>query len=364
MNRFLFDGQNQTSEGMVSVSQLQTYMSCPKKWEYNYIEGLKPRIDRAYLTIGKLCHKGMQVAMQSAWKDQQNELCKDYYTTNRWRNWLENGLEAIKQEAVDYLLNTPLLDEEIPDVEQMIEDALSVFEQAFEEFEPWKYEIVTVDNQPALELHFVIPCVMTEGLHGFIDAILKDKETGYTWCTDYKFRKSLAPDEDEAFNIQNAVYVNACGYLKIPITGTMTWQHINTPASEPTLLKNGKVSTAKIKTTWSKYQDFCLKNGQDPSDYTNMIEKLADIEFFRATYEYRNSTTIMNMWEQVIIPTAEEIGSICGGSGAHTFRRSLYPWNCKMCQYKDLCQAELREHDADYLRHAQFTKHTHTMTKK
>lgn len=362
MIRYLFDEEHQTPEGMVSVSQLQTYMSCPKKWAYNYIEGLKPRIDRAYLTIGKLCHKGMQIAMHSAWKDQQD---KENFTNDRWKVWREDGITAIKQEAAEYMSNTPLLDEEIPDVELMVSDAILVFSQAFEEFQPWKYEVVTIADQPALELHFVIPCGHTSGLHGYIDAILKDKETGYTWCTDYKFRKSLSPDEEEAFNIQNAVYSLACGYLKISITGSMTWQHINTPASEPTLLKSGKVSTAKIKTTWEKFKNFCIEHGQDPNDYTEMIEKLADIEFYRATYEYRNVATITNMWDDVIFPTAEEITNILiGKPELHKYRRSLYPWNCKMCQYKDLCQAELREYDADYLREAQFTKHTHIMTKK
>lgn len=364
--KYLFDEEHQTPEGMVSVSQLQTYMSCPKKWEYNYIEGLKPRVDRAYLTIGKLCHKGMQVAMQSAWKDQQSGLCKDYYTTNMWRDWMQDGLEAIEKEATKYIEFTPLLTEEIPDINQIMIDALSIFEQAFEEFEPWKYEIVTVGDRPALELHFVVPCDNTAGLHGYIDAILKDKETGYIWCVDYKFRKSLSPDEDEAFNIQNAVYDNACGYLGILITGTMTWQHINTPASEPTLLKNGKISTAKIKTTWNKYKEFCIANGQDPNDYTDMIEKLSGIEFFRATYEYRNSATITKMWEDVIVPVAELV-SLSRNPVFHNevkFRRSLYPWNCKMCQYKDLCQAELRSHDADFIRKTQFTYHEHVMTKK
>ena len=50
--------------GMVSVSQLQTFMSCPKKWAYNYIDNLKPRVERPYLTVGKLCHTGMQHAMK------------------------------------------------------------------------------------------------------------------------------------------------------------------------------------------------------------------------------------------------------------------------------------------------------------
>ena len=348
--RYLFDEEKQTPEGMVSVSQLQTFLSCKKKWEYNYIENLKPRVERSYLTIGKLCHKGMQTAMQSMWAN------------NGWNAALCAGIEAMQREYDEYCMVTPHLEEEIPEFEQLWDDAESVFRQAFEEFEPWKYEVVTLYDKgkpiPALELHFRVPCPPTKGLHGYIDAILKDKQTGFTWCTDYKFRKSLSPDEDEANNIQNAVYAYACSKMGVDITGTMTWQHLNTPAAEPSLLKNGGVSRAKIKTTWEKYAASCRKNGIDPEPYREeMQEKLADIEWYRATYEYRNQETVDRIWKECVLPGAKAIKS-AHGKNAVNFR-SLYPWNCKMCQFQSICQAELRDHDAEYIRQTEYIRRDH-----
>lgn len=358
----LFEEQ-QTPEGMISVSQLQTFLSCKRKWAYGYIEEITPRVDRAYLTIGKLCHKGMQVAMQAAWKDQQSRLCDEYKTLDRWKDWREAGIHAIESEYVVYVDTVPLLDEELPDLDKMAGDAISIFEQAFEEFEPWKYEVLTLCKGskpiPALELHFKVPCVPTKGMHGYIDAILRDTETGFVWCTDYKFRKTLSPDEDEANNIQNAVYAYACQKMGVEITGTMTWQHVNTPAAQPTLLKNGSVSRTKIKTTWPVYERFCCLNSVDPEPYREeMQEKLADIEWFRATYEYRNPETVDRIWEQCVLPGAKAIKA-ARGKNADNFR-SLYPWNCKMCQFNDLCQAELRGYDADYIRQNEFVKRSHT----
>lgn len=346
--KYLFD-EKKSTEGMVSVSQLQTFLSCRKKWSYNYIEGLTPRVERSYLTIGKLCHKGMQAVMQMKWR----------YPLATLEQLTQHGLDAMYNEGEKYFGETPLLPEEIPEFQQMRNDAAEIFAQALEEFDPTKYEVITVikDHKPipALELHFHVPCPPTRGLHGYIDAILRDKTTGFIWCTDYKFRKSLAPDEDEAFNIQNAVYSYACAKMGIEITGTMTWQHVNTPASDPQINKNGTVSTAKIKTTWKHYVDFCREHGQDPANYeAEMREKLEGIEWWRATLEYRNEETIKRIWENCIIPVAKEV------KAAHSKKannhQSLYPWNCKMCQYQSLCQAELRDYDADAIKEREYTR--------
>lgn len=357
--RCLFDENKMTADGCVSVSQLQTFLSCKRKWQYNYIENLKPRVERSYLTVGKLCHKGMQVAMQAAWNDQQSHLCSDYKTLDRWKSWGEAGIYAMEEEFAEYVNTTPLLKEELPDLDKMVKDAISIFVQAFKEFEPWKYEVLTLYKGgkpiPALELHFKVPCSPTRGMHGYIDAILKDTNTGFIWCTDYKFRKSLSPDEDESFNIQNAVYIYACKKMGIDVTGTMTWQHLNTPAATPAILKDGRISRTKIKTTWEKYEQFCIEHGQDPQDYyPEMEEKLKDIEWYRATLEYRNDDTIDRIWKECVLPVARRIKS-ARNVRANNFR-SLYPWNCKMCQYKTLCQAELRDYDSEYIRQSEYCK--------
>jgi hypothetical protein len=350
--KYLFD-ESQSPEGMISVSQLQTYLSCRKKWEYNYIENLTPKVERSYLTIGKLCHKGMQTTMYGLWKF-------PYIDVN---DLLKEALSSMDYMWVEYMDSVPMLDEEIPDMDQTLMDAKSVFVQAFREFEPWKYEVISVVKDgreiPALELHFKVPCPPTKGLHGYIDAILRDKETGFVWCTDYKFRKSLSPDDEEAYNIQNAVYSYACRKMGIDITGTMTWQHVNTPAADPQLLKNGSVSRAKIKTTWEHYAAFCIMNKINPVDYQEeMQEKLADVEWFRPTYEYRNEETIDRIWEQCVRPVASALNK-SRGKNACNFR-SLYPWNCKMCQYQSICQAELRDYDAEAIRQREYVKREHT----
>lgn len=352
--KYLFDENKMTPEGMVSVSQLQSFMSCPKKWEYGYVENLTPRVERPYLGIGKLCHRGMEKAMLYKWR----------FPMSSFEQQLTIGQDAMRHEWEEYMNSNCFLEEEIPNQEQILYDALSIFEQAYNEFDPDKWEVMTVYKNgeaiPALELHFVVPCAGSKGLHGYIDAILRDKETGHIWCTDYKFRKSLSPDDEEAVNIQNAVYTYACDKMGIKITGTQTWQHINTPASDPAILKNGAASRARIKTTWKHYEKFLRDHGIDPEPYREeMQEKLSDIEWFRPTFEYRNNETIKNMWNGIVVPASYAVKSAYTKAKSKKNQRNLYPWNCKMCQFKDLCQAELRNHDADFLRSSEYVHRSH-----
>ena len=147
--------------------------------------------------------------------------------------------------------------------------------------------------------------------------------------------------------------------MGINVTGTMTWQHVNTPAADPAILKDGKISRAKIKTTWKHYEKFCVEHGQDPQDYyLEMEEKLRDIEWFRATLEYRNEETIENIWYKCVEPVAKAVKS-AHNKNANNYR-SLYPWNCRVgCPYQSICQAELRGYDADAIREREYVKRVH-----
>ena len=308
-------------EGMVSATQLQSWMACAKRWEYGYLEGLAPRVERPYLTIGKLCHVGFEAAMRHAWAVEHGAA-----TGGDLRALIGVGETRIREEHDRYLSGVDLLPEELPEFQQRLQDALAVFGQALAEFDPARWEVLTVadggQERSALELHFLIPCAGSKGLHGYVDAILRDRETGHAWCVDYKFRSQLEDPEEEQFSLQNAVYMRACERMGADVVGTLTWQHLNV---------------------------------LDPADYAEMEEKLSDVEWFRETYELRSPETVRAIWDQVVVPAAWGVRrSSKGGS-----RRSMFPWNCRGCQFRDLCQAELRGYDADDVRQRQYTRKEH-----
>ena len=67
--------------------------------------------------------------------------------------------------------------------------------------------------------------------------------------------------------------------------------------------------------------------------------------------------TIKKIWNDCVLPAARAVAK--ARSSKVKKYRSMYPWNCKMCQFQSLCQAELRDYDADAIRAREYTKRTH-----
>lgn len=350
-----------TPEGMVSVSQINSFLSCRRRWQYAYCEGLRQRRERDYLTVGKLCHAGMEAAMRERWRIGHEGLAVPSGHLTR------KGMDAIQEMWDDYMSVTDFLAEELPEQQELMARALDVFEEALEEFDPLRWMPITIvkdgEPAPALELHFCVPCAGSEGLHGYIDAILRDLETGQMWCVDYKFRRTLAADDDERFNLQNAVYMMACRQMGIDVAGTMTWQRYNTPSAVPKLNQDGSASRTKIRCTWTSYRRFLEEAGLDPADYADMEGKLADVEMCRATREVRSDEMIDRVWGQVVEPAAlsieYEVETYEIGIDHGKLIPSMDPWTCRMCSFQSLCQAELRGYDADYIRETEYTLKSH-----
>lgn len=344
MNKYLYDEEKDAGKLMLSASQITQFLKCRKAWSYSYRENLTTRVERPYITIGKLCHIGMQHAFKEKYRQD---------TINKYNEaaCICVGKHEILKAFNLYMSENCFLEEEIPALKQLEFDSEVIFERTFKSMNPENLEVVDIDGKPGIELHFKIPITKTKWLHGFIDAILKDKTTNEVWIMDYKFRKSLADADDEAFNMQNATYMYAAKYLGLQLTGTITYQSLNQVPAIPALNKNGTVSRAKIKTDWETYSAFLEIHGQNPEDYAEeMIPKLADIEWIRPIKEFRNEETLKRIWKEVIVSASDQIFKAYKAKTDKTCIKSMFAFNCKMCQFAQLCQGELRNYDASYLK--------------
>lgn len=334
-------------EGMVSCTQLQAYLSCPRRWSYAYLEGLRPRTERPYLTAGRLIHKGFEAAMRL-----RAEGCEDVL------DMVEAGTRAIEAEG-DAMSGVEFEGDRVRGEGDAVSEACEVFWEALPEFDPTRWDVMRVGGVPALELHFLMPCPYSEGLHGYVDAVLRERATGQVWCVDYKFRSRLASEDDERFSLQRAVYARACRDLGVPVTGTLTWQRLRRCEAAPRLLRDGSMSRAKVMCTWARYREELLHAGLDPADYAEMEEKLSEVEMSREIREVRSDEMLERVWDQVVVPTSNDVRyrrHLYGEGESILCTPALDPMRCHLCSYAELCQAELRGYDADFVRAEGFTR--------
>lgn len=352
----LFRDDSPPSGVLVSATQMGSFLACRRRWEYGYLDGLRGRREREYLTVGKLCHAGMEAAMRERWRIEHEGLAAPSGHLAR------RGMDAVRKMWDDYMAATDFLDEELPGQRDLLARAMDVFDEALEEFDPMRWLPITVTKDgeptPALELHFAVPCAWY-WVHGYVDAVLEDRETGQAWCVDYKFRRTLAADDDERFSLQNWVYAMACRRMGLHVAGTLTWQHRSAPSPVPRVNLDGTVSRSRVACTWERYRRFVESVGQDPADYAEMEGKLAGVETFRATYEVRGDEAVDLVWRQVVEPTVIDIAYEVERRELgieYRLTPSLDPWNCRMCHFRDLCQAELRGYDAEFVRRTQYVE--------
>ena len=360
-HKFIFDDEKDSAEGMLSASQINAFLKCRKNWEYSYVYKIKPRVERPYLTIGKLCHVGMAAAWQiHFWYTTAGE-------TPNIEQCIENGINAIQNEYDEYMNENTFVEEEIPFQEQLLCDSKIIFRNAFLRFKPeeWKVTTIQVTKKkaiPAIELHFKLPFKGFKGLHGFIDLIAEHVPTGQTWSIDYKFTKSITENDtiEEAYNLQNTIYLHATKLLGINTVGTITYKHLNTPPSLPKVNQNGTISRAKIKTDWETYAAFCEMNGQNPLDYQEEMQpKLDEFTWFMFIKELRSDETITAIWNEIIIPASKDIKA-----KTTKYTRSMSAWNCKLCSFTEICQGQLRGYDTDYYMSTVYVKKTYTETEE
>ena len=90
-----------------------------------------------------------------------------------------------------------------------------------------------------------------------------------------------------------------------------------------------------------------------------MEAKLAGVETSREVREVRSDEMLERVWGQVVVPTAMEVRRRrewrLEGVPAQCVP-ALDPMRCRLCPYAELCQAELRGYDADFVRAEGFTR--------
>lgn len=322
----------------VSFSEVTSYRRCPKAWSYRYLERLKRKFKGVRLLRGEILHE-----MLNAYINTKIHGLK-YEGPDAW-----DVLEEYASEYATYFEAERELHGDI------IGDCGKIFEGYLRKYrrDPLKYEaselVIELDlsqlGSGALPIKFI----------GVIDKIAVDPQKR-RWIMDHKFVKTIPTADDRFSELQLLLYVWALGMIQVKgkIDG-VCWDYGRAKApTEPEVLKSGALSKRKnLDCDVYTYRNAIRKHGLVEADYEDMLAHLAGKEdtFFERVFLPVPTTDMVVEVVNDFLQTALEIQAKRDGGRCV---RAMSPFNCATCEFRSLCEAEVRGLDADFVRKSEY----------
>lgn len=323
----------------ISFSEVSAYRRCPKAWEYKYKERIKRKLKGIRLLIGSILHE-MLNAYVSAKMD------KTYDGNDPW-----DVLEVYAEEYASYF------DDERDKYGDIIGNCGKIFEAYLRKYrkDPLKYEASEIKIE--LDLSKLGAGAVNVMFIGFIDKIASDPQ-GRRWLMDHKFMKSIPTADDRFSELQLLLYFWAYGMMhpKEKLDG-VCWDYARSkPSTEPEVLKKGGLSKRKnLDCDPYTYLKAIRREGLADADYVDMLEHLEgkeDTFFERVFMPAPKSDMIIEVVNDFLQTTAEIQAKREDGRCS----RSMSSFNCATCEFRPLCEAEVRGLDSDFIRKSEYVE--------
>lgn len=310
-----------------SVSQIFSDQ-CHKAWGYRYLEGLRPVRVTPEMSVGSYGHSGIEAYWNgadphSAIEDAHNETCDKIDT-----------------------LTCPMeqKDELCEEAHRNRDTADGVFEAWRVTFKPEEWEPLRVESR--LEL----PLSGGDVFVAVVDFVGRLIKTGDVYCLDWKFRKTFVDGLRNEFPLQQIVYSHILDREGISVDRHGIVQIKNEAPKTPKTNKNTTISRADCATTWTVYKDAVIAAGHDPSDYSEMEEKLALKRWVEMDTNDWSAHERASVWDQIVRPRIEELQDRHEQAKMETLnltRTGFGTFQCGRCLYKEVCTADLFGYDLD-----------------
>lgn len=289
----------------ISNSKARTWRRCPKKYEYKYVEKLKPRAKGIPLEKGSWCHA----------------LLEAYYNGDDWRKAHRQQKKGFKK----------LFEEEralLGDLPEECERLMRSYLRRYEE-EDGHFKIVDTE----LNEYITLP----NGLRVQVIIDLVYEDSMGLWAMDHKFRGRFEDVDNMRLDPQLTVYHWAAELLGYPLVGVVYNEVLTKPPTLPKLTSTGKLERrSNLFCDPHTYAQEVRRHGLDIGDYAGFIRTLterAETKFFRRTYLPKDDAMVKNAMQDLNWTAQEIMGAEATGRFPRTFDKS-----CKFgCEYKDLC---------------------------
>lgn len=265
----------------VSHSEIATYLDCQKKWELQYVKGLK--VDNVHFQFGTMGHSVLETRIipdESLYPE-----LKIAFNISSWKNYFTKIFNELDEYFKDY-------------------DVL---------YREYKIE--------------------TEFMKGIIDVVWRNKKTGRILITDYKFSNSDKGQEDILLDEQMYIYAVMYAHQNGLMLENIDIGYISIPKCEmdkPRVLKNGQLSKDKAqKVTYNDYLQTINEMGLNIADYEDILAELSG----RTLLTIQISTINIEMAKRIMTNIDNTIKDMNKG---YVLEKCTFM--CKKCDYLQYCK--------------------------
>lgn len=305
----------------VSWSKVRTWRRCHRQYFYKYIERLQRKAPKVTLLKGSILHEMLDARATGV--NPQNIL--DRYAREYRNLFLE------QREEYGDLIN---------DLRRIYE----AYERNYEDdkLKPEASEVFIATNITK-KIRFI----------GYLDKLVNDGQR--RWVLDHKTGRHI-PNDDARFSDLQLLFYTWAWNRENPsrqVSGVI-WDYLKTkPPTIPETLKSGELSRrANIETDLFTYmkalEDAHLLRGPY-EEIIAMLQKQVSPFFKRVTLPNPPKVMVETVVEE-LKNTAIEILHLGEVSSVRSMTRE-----CSSCEYFAVCHADLRGHDAEYVRKSQYT---------
>ena len=310
----------------VSQSKVNTWRRCRYAYHLKYVEKLEPKKKARPLKFGDIIHKMVEADVTG-----------------------KNPMKVLNQEAK---INEKLFDAEREMYGNIVEDIRYIMTAYFDYWDqqPNQIEYLPIKKKWA-EHEFEIEIADGILAKGKIDAFAKFRKL--KTLVEHKSHKNIPNEEHRWRNLQSVFYIRIAQMLGwMTCEGTM-WDYIRSrPPTRPEILKSGALSSRSLDSLPQVVEDVIKQNKLVRADYKEMIDQQLKnrSNYFVRVFTPANKNVIARVFDE-FIATSREMAEYHGVRREKTFGQ-----HCTWCGYRALCAAELKGHDADFIREREFVR--------